>query len=315
MDERIDLSEVWKWLPTFRVVAETEHLPTASDRLHVTPAAISRTVKLLEDRLGRELFNRTGKRLVLNGDGRALLEAVTEAMASVEQGLGSLEDAPLAGPVRISSLGVLTNQYVAVAVLELTHKYPDLRPELRNLRTTEAAEQLLAGTIDVAFTYESMTLEGIHVERIGESPSSVYCGRDHPLFDHPEPRLDELLEHPFSVPQLGDTGRVMDGWPAEVERTVGMRITLLTTNLRVCRSGRFLTVLPDVTARPWVERGKLRRFRFELVEPAPLFAVRRQATKQHTGRARRVVEAVAERCERVRRQLEQFRRNTPAEPG
>ena len=308
--EDVDLHDIWRWLPTFRVVAETEHLPTASKRLHVTPAAISRTIGLLEDRLEKELFNRGGKRLSLNGDGRALLEAVTEAMGDVEQGLDAMRDETVAGPVRISSVGVLTNHYVTPAVVALGEEHPKLRPEIRNLRTSDAAGQLLGGAVDVAFIYESMTLEGIAVQKLGESTSSVYCGRDHPLFDSGDVSLEQLTEHPFSVPQVGDTGRVMDGWPAEVERVVGMRITLLTTNLMVCRSGRYLTVLPDVTAKPWVERGQLRRFGVDVVPPAQLFAAVRESTGQAGGRARRVVEAVGERVKQVEGEIAGFRAET-----
>ena len=48
-DELASLVErIWNWLPAFRAVAETEHLPTASDLLHVTPSALSRTIRLLE---------------------------------------------------------------------------------------------------------------------------------------------------------------------------------------------------------------------------------------------------------------------------
>ena len=42
------VSRIWNWLPVFRAVAETEHLPTASELLYVTPSALSRTIRLLE---------------------------------------------------------------------------------------------------------------------------------------------------------------------------------------------------------------------------------------------------------------------------
>src|SRR5690554_1605337 len=127
------LTDVWNWLPVFRAVAETEHLPTASKLLHIIPAAISRTIGLLEDRLGTPLFNRSGRRLVLNSDGRALLARVQDAMQQVERGLHALDDTAFSGPVRISSVGVLTNHFVLPAVLKLCAAHPDLQPELRNL--------------------------------------------------------------------------------------------------------------------------------------------------------------------------------------
>ena len=45
------LYRVWNWLPAFRAVAETEHLPTASEMLGLTPSALSRAIKQLEDEL------------------------------------------------------------------------------------------------------------------------------------------------------------------------------------------------------------------------------------------------------------------------
>ena len=164
-----------------------------------------------------------------------------------------------------------------------------------------------AGSIDVAFIYEPMTLEGIEVEKLATSPASIYCGQGHPLFDVEDPQFDQLLEFPFSVPQIGDTGQVMDGWPADVPRKVGMRITLLTSNLEVCRSGQFLTVLPDVTARPFVKSGDLRRFPFDVVPAAELFAARRNSDEDER-RTRGVIYAVRRLARQIEDELHEFRR-------
>jgi DNA-binding transcriptional LysR family regulator len=296
------LRDVWNWLPTFRAVAETEHLPSAAERLHVTPAAISRTIGLLEDRLGCSLFNRSGRGLVLNQNGKKLLEAVRDAMADVEHGVRAVTEDPFSGPLRVSSLGVLTNHFVLPAMLELGREHPGLEPSLQNMRTREAADALMRGTLDVAFVYEQMTFEGLNVRRLGESSASVYCGQGHPLFEAEDLELDELLDHPFSVPAIGDTGVVMDGWPSDYPRKIGMRITLLTSNLEVCKSGRFVTVLPDVTALPHVEAGRLRRFDFDVVPSVAIYATWR-ATEDEHGSAQKAIEAVQARVERVSEEL------------
>ncbi|MFB6374251.1 MAG: LysR substrate-binding domain-containing protein, partial [Bradymonadaceae bacterium] len=91
----------------------------------------------------------------------------------------------------------------------------------------------LRGEIDVAFFYEPMTFEGVQVEKLGETTSSVYCGEGHPMFEVEEPELEAVLEYPFSVPGIGDTGRVMDDWPTDLPREIGMRIMRVSTNLTV----------------------------------------------------------------------------------
>ena len=50
------VNQIWNWLPAFRVVAETQHLPTASKEAHLSASALSRAVKLVEEQLDRQLF-------------------------------------------------------------------------------------------------------------------------------------------------------------------------------------------------------------------------------------------------------------------
>ncbi|MFB6374250.1 MAG: LysR family transcriptional regulator, partial [Bradymonadaceae bacterium] len=129
------LRDVWNWLPAFRAVAETEHLPSAAERLHVTPAAISRTLNLLEERIGQKLFNRDGRALVLNENGEKLLEEVRSGMLGVERGLKRIAGAPLDGPVRVSSMGVLTDYFVTPGLLRIVDEYDGALPVIRNMRT------------------------------------------------------------------------------------------------------------------------------------------------------------------------------------
>lgn len=277
MDLERLLPLIWNWLPAFRAVAETEHLPTASKRLNVTPGALSRTIRQLEDALGRELFTRMGRNLVLNTSGAQLLRAINDAAGTLDGALASITSKPLSGPIRISTLGVMTNEFVLPAVLLLKREHPRFVPILENHSQREANDLLLRGHLDVAFYYDAVAYEGLSIERVGSAKAHVHCGAGHPLFGAPDPSLEDLLEHPFSVPAVGDNGLPMDGWPIGVERAIGMRISLLTTNVEVCLSGQLLTVLPDVVSNAHIEAGHMRRFPFDLIPPIELYAARREA--------------------------------------
>ena len=85
--------DFWHRLPVFRTVAETEHLPTASKRLGLTAPALSRSIKLLEESVGRPLFDREGRRIVLNPAGKAFLRVVRTAMRQVDTALDELHEA------------------------------------------------------------------------------------------------------------------------------------------------------------------------------------------------------------------------------
>jgi LysR family glycine cleavage system transcriptional activator len=62
----------------FEVAARAESFAKAAEELNVTPAAISRMVQLLEQRLGVTLFERKANRLALTAAGRAYQAGLTQ---------------------------------------------------------------------------------------------------------------------------------------------------------------------------------------------------------------------------------------------
>lgn len=268
---------LWNWLPAFLEIAEAGSIVAAARRLALTPAALSRTLGLLEDALGAPVFNRVGKTLVLNAAGVALREAVREATRTVDRGLSETLGDPFLAPLRVASLGVLTD-LVLPAMIELKRAHPTVVPEHFNIGPTDANSLLVRGKLEVAFYYEEVTAENVIVERLGPLGASVYCGRTHRLFARGKVTRQDILAEPFSVPRVGESGRVRDGWPTEVPRKIGMRIELLRSNLVVSLSGTLLTVLPDVTAAPHVAAGELRRLPAIELPPIDVFVARHQAT-------------------------------------
>ena len=128
MTDRVRRS-AWNWLPAFLEVAERGSVARAAAALHLTPAAVSRTVRLLEEELGRPLFTRVGRTLVLNGAGVALRDAVRDAVVAIDRGLSAATGDPFAGPLRVASLGVLTEELVVPALAELRTRHPAMLPE------------------------------------------------------------------------------------------------------------------------------------------------------------------------------------------
>ncbi len=293
---------VWNWLPTFLAVADAGSITDASKTLHLTTAAVSRTLRLLEGELGEQLFNRVGRTLVLNERGARLRESLSDASASVDRGIARTLSSAFAGPLRVASLGVLTDHFIIASLLDLKREYSALIPEHRNMGAAEAARDVASGMLDVAFYYEDLTVEGAQVEHVVDTSMSVYCGRGHPLFKSTKPSQADVLKHAFSVPQIGDAGRVLDGWPTELPRAIGMRITTLRSNLEVCRSGLLVCVLPDATAFESHRAGDLRRLDVIELPAIPIFAAR-DVSGLRGGAADALVDAVVDRVTEFNREF------------
>lgn len=289
------LAQLWPWIPTFRAVAETEHIGRAAERLHVVPSAVSRTLTLLEDRLGAPVFDRVGRRIKLNERGRGLLQAANYATEALERAVTAPRLAPFEGPLRLGSLGVLTNSVLLPVVLELRETYPAVLPSLKTVRASEAMHLLAARELDFACVYDPTALDGVVSVELGALDNAVYCGRGHPLFGK-RVNQQRLIEHAFSAPMSGDSGTPMDNWPLDVPRRIGLRITLLSTNLDVSLSGAFVTVLPEVIAEPEVRAKRLWRLDRTLVPPTTAFAMFRASEHERVE----VVELTRRLAQRVR---------------
>ncbi|MFM8769211.1 MAG: LysR family transcriptional regulator, partial [Rubrivivax sp.] len=78
------MSVNFKHLHYFWVAAKAGGIVRAGEQLHTTPQTLSGQIKLLEDRLGRRLFRKSGRQLELTEDGRVALRYADEIF-----GLGS----------------------------------------------------------------------------------------------------------------------------------------------------------------------------------------------------------------------------------
>ncbi|WP_042700475.1 LysR substrate-binding domain-containing protein [Azospirillum sp. B506] len=91
-------------LRAFEAAARHGSFTAAATELHVSQAAVSRMVKLLEERLGFALFDRRANALLLTERGRALQPALTEAFDGIARRVEQVS-AMRAGPVLTVGMG------------------------------------------------------------------------------------------------------------------------------------------------------------------------------------------------------------------
>ena len=267
MDRMRRVRQLWDWLPAFRAVAETEHLTRAASALHLSPPALSRTLKLLEDDLGRPLFDREGRGLVLNAAGDRLLVAVRAAMRLVHDALEEVEaeDAPL----RVASTGIFTAVGLTDTLIRLAETHPHVRPEVVTSLSADPGADLTHGRIDLLFTSSPPTDDALIREPLCRSGIAVYCGPTHPLANTAAIDAEALLGHAFVAPP-GDPPP--DGWPVAWPRAVRVVADRQAVGLALCRSGRYLGVFPEVVRAAHPE---LRRLPIEIPGEARIWAVYR----------------------------------------
>ncbi len=271
-------------------MAETEHLPTASELLAVSPSALSRSIKLIEDDIGEPLFEREGRALRLNEAGQAFLAAVREAMRRVHDGIGEIDESRFAGPVRIGAAGLMNAAHIPDLVARLQTRHGALLPTIINTSVDAETSSLLTGRIDVSFSSWGQRHEATELVHLGEASNGVWCGPGHPLHGQEGTAVESMLAHVFAAPLPDDYGTTREGWPPALQREIAAHVQTMHMGLELCARGKFLAVLPDVVAQ---RRGELWRLDFEELPATPLFA-RKRVQVGPPGKAELCIDAMRE---------------------
>jgi len=292
VDRFINLLRLWNHLPGFRAVAETEHLPSAAKRLGVTPSALSKNLATLERNLGRPLFERRGRKLLLNDAGREVLAQVREAMRGLDDTLQAIDSEELRGPLRVISTSRVATSLFVEALPQISRIHPHLHPSI-GMAPQDPEGALLCGEADIFLSESAHQRRGLHVELLGEFRNSVYCGTSHPLADRLDAPIEEILSFPFVAPP--DNDKTPDGWPVHLTRKITLRADLMFTGMQVCAQGEHLAVFPDRVVAAHAPPGKILRFDFEGVPNVPVYAIRRQRLRS-SDRAEHAIAAIRDVC-------------------
>jgi DNA-binding transcriptional LysR family regulator len=262
---------IWSWLPTFRAVAETEHLPTAAHELEVAPSSLSRTVKLLEEELGVPLFDRTTKTLLLNETGRRLLAATRDAMRIVDEALISATGDEMRGDITAVASPDIAYATLPRACAAIANRHPDICASIIVVDDAAIAPMLLRGDADVALVLDPPDTPDLAVTEAATWTRSVYARAGQ--------TVDTSTMRCIVVGTPAD--HTDDGWPPRSER----RIVAWASDQRaalgiVARSG-LVTVALDPVARASEVFNRLIRLPTPQVEPRTVYLVQRRAVGPH----------------------------------
>ena len=136
----------------FCTVARSGSLVGAARELHLTPSAISHGLRNLETSLGCRLFERAGKRLLLNHAGEQLLAQIVKPLADLVTAEEKVKQLGKWGQARLRiGAAVSACQYVLPAVIrELKKSSPNLLLQVESGDMPEMIELMQQNRIDLA---------------------------------------------------------------------------------------------------------------------------------------------------------------------
>ncbi|MEO6032032.1 MAG: LysR substrate-binding domain-containing protein [Burkholderiaceae bacterium] len=141
----------------------------AADDLHLTHSALSQQIKLLEEQIGCALFDRRGRRIVLNAAGAALLSAIEPALAQIDDGVRAAQAAASGAThrVRLTVLPSFAQRWLLPRMGRWRERHPDIAIELH---TSQQVIDLQRDGYHAAVRQGDGHWRGVEDERLTDSP-------------------------------------------------------------------------------------------------------------------------------------------------
>ncbi|MBI4967659.1 MAG: transcriptional regulator GcvA [Rhodospirillales bacterium] len=150
-------------LRVFEAAARHRSFTRAAQELAVTQAAVSQQIKGLEADLGRLLFRRLPRRLVLTEAGLELADGVAEALNGLRQTVAKVRRRELAGRLTLTAMP----SFAACWLVPRLGRFFAKRPEIElGLHTGAEVIDLRQGAIDVAIRHGAGHYPGLAVEKL-----------------------------------------------------------------------------------------------------------------------------------------------------
>mgnify|MGYP003629655543 FL=1 len=193
-------------LRAFEAAARHLSFTRAAIELHVTQAAVSHQVKLLEERLGVTLFRRLPRGLMITEEGLALLPTLEESFDRMADMLERFEGGHMREVLVVGAVGTFAVGWLLRRLADFRQRHPfiDVRLSTNNNRVDIAAEGL-----DYAIRFGNGAWHDTEAEPLLEAPLSALC----------VPAIARQLKTPDDIPRqtLLRSYRA-DEWPSWFER-------------------------------------------------------------------------------------------------
>jgi DNA-binding transcriptional LysR family regulator len=242
----------------FTVVAETGSVRKAAELMQLSPPALSRAIKQLEEELDVELFVPSGRGIAITDQGRLLQQRAGRLLGEYELFVSESRRADASSDLlRIGTFEIFSTHVMGWAIEHYLAKRPVL---MREVIPAELEGALLNREIDIGITSLPVPNERLDFLKVATQELAIYGKAG--IFG-----ATAFADLPFCVPISQVSGAALpvqglDGWPSNgPRRHVRFQFHMLETGLNVAARGQGVLFCPPFVVHRYNE---LVRDRFQL---------------------------------------------------
>lgn len=167
----------------FLAVAQHHSFTRAAAALHVSQPALSQQVRQLEESLGAQLFDRSGRTTRLTDAGEVYLRYAKRASQELQEARRAIHDVGdlSRGSLRVAVTPTFTSYLVGPLVEAFHGRYPNITLNLSEIAQERMEQMLQLDELDVGIAFDERHAQDIDTYPLLVETLALVVGSQHPL--------------------------------------------------------------------------------------------------------------------------------------
>ncbi len=250
-------------LRSFLAIAETRSFTRAAQRVHLTQAAVSAQIKVLESEIGTPLFARVNKKVFATEAGELLLPRAQKLVRGHDEALFALAEIAQAerGRLRIGTASTMASIHPLPNILaELKRRHPQARVAVFRDTSAGIVARILSNDLDLGLVSLPVEAPDIRAESLQRDLLVAIVPPAHRLARQRSVTARQLADEPLILGEEGgNTRRMIDLFfdKAGCKPEVMMELGSMTAIKRMVEHGLGVSIVPRASVREELKNGEL----------------------------------------------------------
>lgn len=199
----------FRHLRTFIEVARQKSVGRAAGVLGVTQPAVTKTIRELEEILGKKLFEKEGRGVRITRHGEVFLRHAGTAVAAVQQGVDSLSRGTIGPPLRIGALPTVSARIMPAVMRQFLAEGAGNPVRIVTGENQVLLDQLRTGMLDLVIGRLAAPeqMAGLSFEYLYSEQVRFVVREHHPLLWDTRFDFARIREFPVLMPTAGSVIR------------------------------------------------------------------------------------------------------------
>ena len=138
-----------KELNFFYKLSDNPQVTQVAQELGISQSAISLAIKSLENKLDEQLFDRVGKKLILNERGRYFKEKTLQHFLALKDSQNIFQTNKVAGNIKIASSKTISNYLMPNIYYDFLSKNTNVKFDILTMNSKKIIENILDSNLDI----------------------------------------------------------------------------------------------------------------------------------------------------------------------